>query len=76
MKQAETSLQPEYSITDRIAACLASGRERFAKPDDIVRQLLIRRLIGDYGSRADRIASESEDLVYAGPPARWGEVAA
>ena len=44
--------------------CLASGRERPAKPEEIVRQLFIRRLITEYGYAIDRIAVEKG--VYFG----------
>lgn len=44
--------------------CLASDRERPAKPEEIVRQLLIQRLIRDYGYPSDRIAVEKG--VYFG----------
>jgi len=38
--------------------CLASDRERPAKPEEIVRQLLIQRLIREYGYPIGRIAVE------------------
>ena len=44
--------------------CLASGRERPAKPEEIVRQLFIRRLMTEYNYPADRIAIEKG--VYFG----------
>jgi len=44
--------------------CLASGKERPAKPEEIVRQLFIRRLMTVYGYPPDRIAVEKG--VYFG----------
>ncbi|TAJ22601.1 MAG: hypothetical protein EPO64_13400, partial [Nitrospirae bacterium] len=38
--------------------CIASGKERAAKPEEIVRQLYVRRLIKDYGYPKDRIFVE------------------
>ena len=38
--------------------CLATDQLRLAKPEEIVRQLYIRRLIHDYGYPKDRIAVE------------------
>lgn len=44
--------------------CIASDKERVAKPEEIVRQLYIRRLIKDYGYPKDRIFVEKG--VYFG----------
>jgi type I restriction enzyme M protein len=44
--------------------CLSSGNERPAKPEEIVRQLYIRKLIYEYGYPNDRIAIEKG--VYFG----------
>lgn len=44
--------------------CLASDKERPAKPEEIVRQLYIQRLMDDYGYPKDRIAVEKP--VYFG----------
>ena len=44
--------------------CLASGRDRPAKPEEIVRQLYIRKLVDEYGYPTDRIAVERP--VYFG----------
>jgi len=38
--------------------CFASGKDRPAKPEEIVRQLYIKRLMDDYGYPAERIAVE------------------
>ena len=38
--------------------CLASGKDRPAKPEEMVRQLYIRRLITKYGYPVDRISVE------------------
>lgn len=38
--------------------CYASGKERPAKPEEIVRQLYIKMLMDDYGYPAERIAIE------------------
>src|SRR5437773_321097 len=38
--------------------CLASDRNRAAKPEEIVRQLWLRRLMSVYGYAKDRIAVE------------------
>lgn len=44
--------------------CFATGRERPAKPEEIVRQLYLRKLSHEYGYPADRIAIEKG--VYFG----------
>ncbi len=44
--------------------CFASGRERLAKPEEIVRQLFIKRLMTEYSYPAARIAVEKG--VYFG----------
>ncbi|MEH1098226.1 N-6 DNA methylase [Micromonospora sp. CPCC 205561] len=44
--------------------CLASGKMRLAKPEEVVRQLYINRLINVYGYPEDRIAVER--AVYFG----------
>ena len=38
--------------------CFASGKQRPAKPEEIVRQLYIKRLMDDYGYSSERIAIE------------------
>ena len=38
--------------------CFATGRERPAKPEEIVRQLYVKMLMDDYGYPAERIAIE------------------
>ncbi len=38
--------------------CYASGKERPAKPEEIVRQLYLRMLMDDYGYPAERVAIE------------------
>jgi len=38
--------------------CFASGKDRSAKPEEIVRQLYLRKLIHDYGYPKDRIEVE------------------
>ena len=38
--------------------CLASDKDRLAKPEEIVRQLYIRRLINEYGYPKERIDVE------------------
>ena len=38
--------------------CFATGQERSAKPEEIVRQLYVRMLMQDYGYPAERIALE------------------
>ncbi len=38
--------------------CYASGKDRPAKPEEIVRQLYLRMLMDDYGYPAERIAIE------------------
>nr|VFK38743.1 MAG: type I restriction enzyme M protein [Candidatus Kentron sp. TC] len=38
--------------------CLATGKERPAKPEEIVRQLYLKQLMEDYGYPAERIAIE------------------
>ena len=38
--------------------CYASGRDRLAKPEEVVRQLYIRHLVDHYGYSVDRIAVE------------------
>jgi len=38
--------------------CLATGKERPAKPEEIVRQLYLKMLMDDYGYPAERIAIE------------------
>jgi type I restriction enzyme M protein len=38
--------------------CFATGKERSAKPEEIVRQLYLRKLIYEYGYPASRIALE------------------
>jgi type I restriction enzyme M protein len=38
--------------------CYATGKERPAKPEEIVRQLYVKMLMGDYGYPAERIAIE------------------
>lgn len=44
--------------------CYASGKDRSAKPEEIVRQLYLRKLIHEYGYPKDRIAVEKG--VYFG----------
>src|SRR5947199_184877 len=44
--------------------CFATDKERPAKPEEIVRQLYLRRLISDYGYPKNRIALEKK--VYFG----------
>ncbi len=44
--------------------CLATGKNRLAKPEEVVRQLFIQRLIRDYGYPIDRI--DVEKGVYFG----------
>jgi type I restriction enzyme M protein len=44
--------------------CQVTGKERLAKPEEIVRQLYLRKLIHEYGYPADRIAIEKG--VYFG----------
>lgn len=44
--------------------CFATGKERSAKPEEIVRQLYLRKLIHEYGYPANRIAVEKG--VYFG----------
>ena len=55
--------------------CLASGKDRPAKPEEIVRQLYIKKLIADYGYPADRIAGRRggqsrEDALVIGISSR------
>jgi len=38
--------------------CLASGKDRLAKPEEVVRQLWIKRLLDDFGYPKSRIAIE------------------
>jgi type I restriction enzyme M protein len=38
--------------------CLASGKDRPAKPEEIIRQLYIKKLINEYGYPVERIAVE------------------
>jgi type I restriction enzyme M protein len=49
-------------VTDRdgrtYVRCLATGRDRPAKPEEIVRQLYLARLINGYGYRRERIQLE------------------
>ena len=44
--------------------CLVTGKDRPAKPEEIVRQLYVRKLIHEHGYPADRIAVEKG--VYFG----------
>lgn len=44
--------------------CIGSGKERPAKPEEIVRQLYVSKLVNDYGYPLDRI--EVEKGVYFG----------
>lgn len=44
--------------------CAATGKARSAKPEEIVRQLFSRRLMGEYGHPVERIAVEKG--VYFG----------
>jgi type I restriction enzyme M protein len=38
--------------------CYATGKDRPAKPEEIVRQLYVKKLMDDYGYPAERIAIE------------------
>lgn len=44
--------------------CLATGKDRPAKPEELVRQLYIKKLVDDYGYPTDRI--DVEKPVYFG----------
>lgn len=44
--------------------CYGTGKDRLAKPEEIVRQLYLRKLIRDYGYPKERIAIEKG--VYFG----------
>lgn len=53
-----SSLEIAYRRGKAYIRCLASGKERPAKPEEIVRQLYLHRLIHEYGYPSDRIAVE------------------
>ncbi len=47
---------------------LVTSKPRAAKPEEIVRQLYLRKLMNEYGYRCDRIALEKQ--VYFGSRVR------
>jgi type I restriction enzyme M protein len=53
-----TSLELQEKRGRLYLTCLISGKERLARPEEIIRQLFLYRLIHEYGYPIDRIALE------------------
>jgi len=54
--------------------CLASGRDRRAHPEEIVRQLYIKKLVDDYGYPKERIQVEKPVFFGSGVGKKWADI--
>jgi len=73
-KQEIESLEILYKNEKPYLVCFVTGRQRLAKPEEIVRQLFAKKLMVEYGYPQDRIQIEKEVWFGSGVHGKRADV--